>query len=193
MIATSLPLHKAFPSSNLLGLDILRLMTAYNDISWVRRWILDMKESPSDPIGRELFLSKMGFLVRLMMAFVHEGFAVLDQMEKLEEFEGLEHKVDQEGKKAPHRQVLTLEYCDQPAVASWSADHLGSGEFLELFQRANLHDPSRRLGFDHDGLFRERADTRTRLGSRFEHRRDFQNARQRELSHALLADAALDQ
>ena len=100
MIATSLPLHKAFPSSNLLGLDILRLMTAYNDISWVRRWILDMKESPSDPIGRELFLSKMGFLVRLMMAFVHEGFAVLDQMEKLEEFEGLEHKVDQEGKKA---------------------------------------------------------------------------------------------
>lgn len=62
--------------------------------------MLDMKESPSDPVGRELFLSKIGFLVRLMMAFVHEGFAVLDQMEKFEGFEELEHKLDQEGKEA---------------------------------------------------------------------------------------------
>lgn len=100
MISTSLSLHEAFPSSNLLGLDILRLMATYNDLSWVRSWIVDMKESPRDPIGRELFLSKMSFLVRLMMAFVHEGFAVLDQMEKLEEFEKLERKLDQEGMKA---------------------------------------------------------------------------------------------
>lgn len=96
----SIPAFKVFPTTDHLGLDILRLMAAYNDIGFVRQWVVNAPQTDPDPIWQALCYSRLDMLLRLMVSFVHEAFEVLDQLERQAEFAGLVAALDEEGRAA---------------------------------------------------------------------------------------------
>ena|SRR2546426_6033440 len=96
----NIPAFKVFPANDCLGLDILRLMAAYNDIGFVRQWVVNAPRTDPDPIWQALCYSRLDMLLRLMVSFVHEAFEVLDQLERQAEFAGLVAFLDKDGQAA---------------------------------------------------------------------------------------------
>ncbi|MBI3621036.1 MAG: hypothetical protein HY208_02450 [Nitrospirae bacterium] len=97
----SFPVLKVFPASDQIGLDLLRLMAAYNDMQRIAEWMnAHQGPSPVDPIAKEIAKGRLSMQYRLMISYLHEAFEVIKQMEQLPNFQGIEDRLDQEGKEA---------------------------------------------------------------------------------------------
>jgi hypothetical protein len=81
-----------FPPSNPLAMDILRLMSAYNDLSEVVDWMIGMGAAGGKRIAWKRARIRMSIQNRILLGLLHEAFVVLDQMQGTQEFKVLEEK-----------------------------------------------------------------------------------------------------
>src|SRR2546425_6228950 len=91
---------KVFPTTSQLGIDILRLMAAFNDISEIVGWMAGTFSVPKKPITLSKARVRMGIQHRLLMAFMHEALTVFDGMQGGEEFKKAEKLLNDSGKMA---------------------------------------------------------------------------------------------
>lgn len=92
---------KVFPPTSRLGIDILRLMAAYNDMSEIiAGWMGANLSLPKKPIASSKARMRMGIQHRLLMAFMHEALTVFDGMQGSEEFKRAEKLLNDSGQKA---------------------------------------------------------------------------------------------
>jgi hypothetical protein len=71
---------RVFPATDQLGVDILRLMAAYNDVREVAEWMIQ----PSEEGGKfyqDKHRMKLGFLYRLFIGIMHEALGIVDSMQ----------------------------------------------------------------------------------------------------------------
>jgi len=94
----SFPAFDVFPIHDALGIDLLRLMSLADDMSFVSDWMEGHKHVPSNPYAVKIDDMRASFQHRLWMGFLFELFSILRSMEKLPEFAELHNVMDRDGK-----------------------------------------------------------------------------------------------
>ncbi len=92
--------QRVFPPSDKLGLDMLRLMAAYNDIGRVIDWLRAEPANQKNERARKISSARRSMLLRLLVSFLHEAYKVIDEMENLDTFPRLETLLDKQGREA---------------------------------------------------------------------------------------------
>jgi len=95
-----LTVSKVFPPNNQLGIDLLRLMASYNDMSEIADWMGANRSVPTRPISTARGRIRMGIQYRLLMAFMHEALCVLSEMQGGEEYKKLLPSLSESGREA---------------------------------------------------------------------------------------------
>ena len=72
---------KVFPPTDLLAIDLLRLMAAYNDLREVAEWMEAPSGTPSEKVELDIDRMKLGLLYRTLLGILHEAFRVIDSMQ----------------------------------------------------------------------------------------------------------------
>jgi hypothetical protein len=93
-----------FPPSSPLGMDILRLMAAYNDLAEILDWMIGRRAIITKPIAWKRARIRMSVQHRIQLGILHEAFVVFDQMQGTPEFKELEERGFLSGR---GRQALT--------------------------------------------------------------------------------------
>ncbi len=91
---------EVFPPSDLLGMDILRLMAAYNDLIHIMDWTRAFKGSKKEGTTRKIALSRFSLQLRLSLSLLLEAVEVIKQMKSLDEFENFRSTLSEPGKDA---------------------------------------------------------------------------------------------
>lgn len=94
------PAFRLFPVSDYLGIDLLRLMSLADDMSFVADWMQGHKHLPRKEYAVKIDNMRASLQHRLWMAFLFELFAILENMESLHEFSEFERTLTEEGQEA---------------------------------------------------------------------------------------------
>lgn len=137
---------KVFSPSDRLGLEILSLMAAYNDmgriVDWMKaEWVKVAKDVPANPIDRAIYEGLICMQIRMTMGFLHEAYEAVERMVRIDDFNKLEELLDDTGRQA-FKELLEektngsiskmLEYIRNKAAFHYIAPKLG--EAIKTFQ-----------------------------------------------------------
>lgn len=86
-----------FPPSCELAMDILRLMSAYNDISEVLDWMIGTRSITTKRIASRKARIRMSIQNRMLLGFLHETFRVIDQLQGTAEFKEVKERLPERG------------------------------------------------------------------------------------------------
>jgi hypothetical protein len=92
--------QRIFPPSDLVGLDILRLMAVYNDIGRIIDCMRKEPANQTDPKCKKVSNARMAMYLRLTIGLLHEAMEVLLQMQELPAFTEMEKALDRRGLEA---------------------------------------------------------------------------------------------
>lgn len=96
----SFPAFRLFPVHDYLGIDLLRLMSLANDMSCVNDWMHSHSHVPRTEYAVKIDNMRVSFQHRLWMAFLFQLFTILENMEKLLEFNEFQNILSEEGREA---------------------------------------------------------------------------------------------
>lgn len=89
---------KTFPPDDHLAIDLLRLMAGYNDLALIIEWQEAHLKEPEDFYETTWAAGRFDLQVRLLRAIMYEILKVIDELEKLEDFQKLKTMLTDEGK-----------------------------------------------------------------------------------------------
>lgn len=97
-LAWSFLIEKAFPPTDPVAVDLLRLQAAYNDLSFVWEWASAHKKAPKDLLATKVADSRSFLQVRQLGAIIWEALKVVEEMEKCPGLQHLEKQMDKDGR-----------------------------------------------------------------------------------------------
>ena len=92
--------RNAFPPESPLAIDLLRLMSAYNDIYEVIDWMVAHQTTPKKPMAIKKYRVRAAIQHRILIALMHEAFKIIDQLQSGDEYKKAEGLLSQEGKES---------------------------------------------------------------------------------------------
>jgi len=93
------PAFEVFPSNDLVGIDLLCLMSAYNDLVRITDWMHAHNHLPRDPLAVKIDNGRSSMEWRYIFGILLEVRAALDRMTKNNpRFTEIESRLDSEGK-----------------------------------------------------------------------------------------------
>lgn len=92
--------QNVFPPSDKLGLDILRLMAAYNDIGRIIDWLKSEPHNQANAQAKRISSARKSMQMRLLASFLHEASEVIKGMHNLEDFQRLHGQMSPRGQEA---------------------------------------------------------------------------------------------
>lgn len=110
------PAFEVFPPSDLIGLDLLCLMSAYNDMVRITDWMHAHYHLPRDPLAIKIDNGRSSMEWRYIIGILHEVRVALERMTKNNHrFPEIETRLDSAGRHAltDLKRYLDL---DQPAL-----------------------------------------------------------------------------
>jgi len=139
-------IENAFPPTDPVAVDLLRLQAAYNDLSFVWEWAGAFKKAPNNPLAAKVADSRSFLQVRQLAAIIWEALKVVKEMEKLAGFRHLETQMDGEGRRNLKRLQKVLSSQDPRskkflAITRHKATyHYDRGQFAQGLKRVlSLH------------------------------------------------------
>jgi hypothetical protein len=117
------PAFELFPTSDILGLDLLCLMSAYNDMLRIVEWMEAYKHEPKDALARKLDEQRRSMQWRLLLGVLHETLESMKRMNGDARFKELFLCLDNDGLNA---------YQELMAILGWKSSGVAKplGAFL---------------------------------------------------------------
>lgn len=112
-LAWSFLVEKAFPPTDPVAVDLLRLQAAYNDLSFAWEWASAHRKAPKGRLATKVANSRSFLQLRLLAAIIWEALKVVKEMEKRAGFQHLEEQMDGEGCRSLKRLQRVLSGQDQ--------------------------------------------------------------------------------
>lgn len=103
----SFTVKTTFPHDNVLAVDLVRLMAAYNDMSEIIEWISAHASATTKPVAIRKSRLRMGIQHRLMLALMNEALEVFRELQSSQEFKATVHRLGPKGKAALHQLRLS--------------------------------------------------------------------------------------
>ncbi len=94
------PAFELFPPADILGLDLLCLMSAYNDMLRIVDWMEVYQHVPKDPLAKKLDDQRRSMQWRLLLGVLHEALKSLKRMKGDQRFKELFANLDDNGNNA---------------------------------------------------------------------------------------------
>ena len=83
----SFALKGMFPADDPCAIDLLRLMSGYNDLALIVDWLESHKKVQADFSEQSWAAGRLDLQIRLLRSILHESLIVLEEAEKVPAFE----------------------------------------------------------------------------------------------------------
>ena len=134
------PIKTAFPPSDPLATDIVRLLAAYNDFSSIEDWIYQdrpKEEYLSVQSRIDFIVSKIDLQWRLLGSILHESLPVIDQFATSPSSKPILEKLNEEGRAALDK-LLSIPRGDEPfsrKILAFTRNKLSYHYDIPVFQQ----------------------------------------------------------
>jgi len=92
--------NKCSPPDDPCAVDLLRLMSGYNDLALIVDWLESHKEVPEDFSEQSWAAGRFELQIRLLRSIMHETLIVLEEAEQSSAFKELEAQIGEDGRRA---------------------------------------------------------------------------------------------
>ncbi len=96
----SFALKQMFPPDDPCAVDLLRLMSGYNDLALIVDWLESHRGVPEDFSEQSWAAGRFELQIRLLRSIMHETLIVLEEAEQSSAFKELEAQIGEDGRRA---------------------------------------------------------------------------------------------